>query len=109
MSAISPRQIPGRSAPGQSPPVRALLFALLMTALAAHVLAAEPGAPATLDGKTLFRTKCGICHLEGGTGTFMLSRRLAPEKSLLEKRTDLDPKFIEQVVRNGIVSMPRFS
>jgi mono/diheme cytochrome c family protein len=60
-------------------------------------------------GQLLFRAKCGACHLEGGTGTFMLARRLGPDKALLEKRRDLDAALIALVVRHGIVSMPRFT
>lgn len=67
-------------------------------------VAAEP-----LDGKTLFRAKCGMCHLQGGTGTFMLGRRLGQPNALLESRTNLDAALVKTVARNGIVSMPRFN
>ena len=68
-------------------------------------------APATFaaDGKALFQTKCGICHLQGGTGTFMLSRRLGAARALLEERQDLDRALVLHVARNGLQSMPRFS
>jgi mono/diheme cytochrome c family protein len=58
----------------------------------------------------VFAVKCGICHREGGAGTFMLSRRLTPDKSpLLEKRTDLQAVYISTVVRRGLASMPWFT
>ena len=46
---------------------------------------------------------------EGGTGTFILARRLGPAKSLLEKRSDLEPTYVRTVVRGGLVNMPRIS
>jgi mono/diheme cytochrome c family protein len=74
-------------------------------------LAVSVAAPAALaaDGKALFQTKCGICHLQGGTGTFMLSRRLGASRALLEERQDLDRALVLHVARNGLQSMPRFS
>ena len=57
-------------------------------------------------GKKLFHDRCGYCHLAGGTGTFMLSRRLGKDKALLEDRTDLSPDYVRHVVRAGIGSMP---
>jgi len=53
-----------------------------------------------------FEKVCAKCHIEGGTGTFMLGRRLGKEKALLEERNDLRPDFIRHVVRNGILGMP---
>jgi cytochrome c5 len=49
---------------------------------------------------------CAKCHLEGGTGTFMLGRRLGKEKALLDRRDDLREEYIRHVVRNGVLSMP---
>jgi mono/diheme cytochrome c family protein len=80
---------------------RALVLALAVSVAAPAALAA--------DGKALFRTKCGICHLQGGTGTFMLSRRLGASQALLEERQDLDRALVLHVARNGLQSMPRFS
>ncbi len=65
--------------------------------------------PPAVSGQALFRTKCGVCHLEGGTGTFMLGRRLGEDDALLEKRQNLNADYIRHVVRWGIMSMPRFS
>lgn len=84
--------------------------ALQLIGACAALLAAAPAlAMESVDGKALFRRECGICHLAGGSGTFMLGRRLGPDKSLLEQRADLTGPYVRQVVRWGIVSMPRFS
>jgi cytochrome c5 len=50
-----------------------------------------------------------MCHLQGGTGTFMLGRRLGPANALLAERANLNAAYVKQVVRNGIVSMPRIT
>ena len=71
------------------------------------VLVAGPAAAP--DGRALYEQRCGICHLQGGTGQFMLSRRLGPGKSLLADRTDLQGAYVRQVARQGIASMPRFT
>jgi mono/diheme cytochrome c family protein len=60
-------------------------------------------------GKAAFVHRCSMCHGEGQTGAFILSRRLGAAKSLLEKRDDLLPAYIKFVVRNGLVNMPRIS
>jgi mono/diheme cytochrome c family protein len=70
-------------------------------------LAARDTSPKAEDGKTLFHARCGYCHLEGGTGTIMLGRRLGKDRALLENRTDLSADYIAHVVRAGIGSMPR--
>jgi mono/diheme cytochrome c family protein len=74
-----------------------------MLALALPAAAADPPA------RALWQRHCGPCHLQGGTGTFMLGRRLGQEKALLEQRTDLTEEYVRTVVRHGIQSMPRFS
>ena len=61
------------------------------------------------QGKALYDARCGICHAAGGIGTFMLAKRLGPENSLLASRTDIPVELVEQVVRNGINSMPAFT
>lgn len=64
-------------------------------------------AAANLDeGKVLFRARCGVCHLAGGTGTFMLARRLGKDRALLQSRTDLSSDFVRKISRVGIGSMP---
>jgi len=84
---------------------RAALCLLALLPLAAAGASAGEAPP----GQALFRRHCGICHLQGGTGTFMLGRRLGDENALLETRADLAGAYVRTVVRNGIQSMPRFS
>ncbi|HUK02701.1 MAG TPA: cytochrome c [Steroidobacteraceae bacterium] len=87
-----------------------LAWALVVTLAAALASTHAPrAAEPDISAEALYRQRCGICHLEGGTGTFMLARRLGADQALLAARHDLDPAFIRQVVRHGIVSMPRFS
>ena len=85
--------------------LRAVVCLLSLSPLAAG--AARAGESAA--GQALFRRHCGICHLQGGTGTFMLGRRLGEQHALLETRTDLAGEYVRTAVRNGIQSMPRFS
>ena len=75
---------------------------LVATLLAAPAFAAD-------EGQALFRTRCGICHLKNGFGANILARRVGPEKSLIEDRTDLTVAYVRLSVRQGIGSMPRFS
>jgi mono/diheme cytochrome c family protein len=78
---------------------------LLIGALSpAMATAAEPA-----PGEALFVHRCAPCHRDGGTGTFMLGRRLGPERALLERRTDLIPDYVRTVVRSGVNSMPPLS
>ncbi|HWJ69202.1 MAG TPA: cytochrome c [Sphingobium sp.] len=58
------------------------------------------------DGRALFMAKCGYCHLEGGTGTMMLERRLGKDKALLGERSDLPADYVKAVARQGLNSMP---
>jgi len=60
-------------------------------------------------GQQVFAHRCGMCHREGGTGTFVLARRLGAAQSLLEQRTDLKPEYVRFVVRWGLMNMPRLS
>jgi mono/diheme cytochrome c family protein len=71
--------------------------------------AQESASSRTPPGATLYRSHCGLCHESGGTGTFMLSRRLGRERALLVGRTDLTEDYVMQVVRHGLMSMPRFT
>jgi mono/diheme cytochrome c family protein len=57
-------------------------------------------------GAELFNLRCGICHMQMGTGTITLGRRLGRDKALLTSRTDLDANYIKSAVRGGIGSMP---
>jgi mono/diheme cytochrome c family protein len=91
------------------------MHAWQQVAAALCIAAATPGiATAAQDdliarGKAAFSHRCAMCHREGQTGAFILARRLGKEKSLLEQRTDLQPAYIRQVVRAGLVNMPRLS
>lgn len=78
---------------------------LVASAIAAASPVRAAGADGDADGAA-FRARCSKCHGETGTGTQMLARRLGRERGMLERRTDLTPELIRQVVRNGIVSMP---
>jgi mono/diheme cytochrome c family protein len=86
----------------------ALLFAY---ALPARTGTASEGSATAVaaDGHALFLERCGICHLQGGTGTFMLGRRLGKQHALLAERTDLQIAYIEAIVRNGLNGMPAFT
>ncbi len=83
-----------------------LIAGALLVATAAGAQTADAGVAA---GAELFRDRCGMCHLQGGTGTFMLARRLGAANALLAERTNLDAAYVKQVVRSGIVSMPRMT
>ena len=90
--------------------MRAALLALAAALFAAPATAADLSAQNTSGpGRGLFLERCGKCHLDGGTGTFMLGRRLGRDKALLEDRTDLNPSYIRHVVRHGVNSMPWFT
>jgi mono/diheme cytochrome c family protein len=82
---------------------------LIVLILLAVSNARAADAPTPARGQAAFTHRCGMCHREGGTGTFILARRLGTEKSLLEKRTDLNPDYIRTVVRWGLTNMPRIS
>jgi mono/diheme cytochrome c family protein len=90
---------------------RRLLGAIAMLAsCVAPSLQAADAADSTLErGRAAFTHRCAMCHRDGGTGTFILARRLGKERSLLERRTDLQGDYIRYVVRWGLVNMPRIS
>jgi mono/diheme cytochrome c family protein len=79
----------------------------IAVAAGAPARAADPAQAAR--GQQVFTHRCSMCHREGGTGTFILARRLGADKSLLEKRSDLLPDYVRTVVRWGLVNMPRLS
>lgn len=85
------------------------MIRLAILLVAAVLPQAALAADKPLDGRELFLRKCGMCHLQGGTGTFMLARRLGAERALLEQRNDLPAPYVRQVVRGGLLNMPRFS
>lgn len=84
------------------------LTALAALAIAASLYAADqvPLTARQTTGMKYFLARCGYCHLEGETGTLMLTRRLGEENALLQKRSNLDPNYVRSVVRTGILSMP---
>ncbi|HSW06771.1 c-type cytochrome [Aquabacterium sp.] len=84
--------------------VRTGLVPLVLVACFAQAALAQP-APTTA-GKRLFDARCGICHGRGGTGSFMLAKRLGQDKALLAERSDLSADYVKAIVRNGILSMP---
>ena len=87
-----------------------VIAAVLLALAPAFGAAAEaPDAARVARGKAVFTHRCSMCHREGGTGTFILTRRLGAAKSLLEQRTDLEPTYVRTVVRWGLVNMPRIS
>ena len=89
---------------------RAMLLRAAVCLLPLSPLAMEAAsAGESTAGQALFRRHCGICHLQGGTGTFMLGRRLGEQNALLEARKDLAGEYVRTAVRKGIQSMPRFS
>lgn len=61
------------------------------------------------DGERLYLRRCGVCHLDGGMGTMILARRVAPEQAKLQDRRDLRPDFVTRVVRQGQGGMPRLT
>lgn len=123
--------VPGAAAPALAAPLRARLVgvagpAMRYLEMAAAVLLlgglavmsvqpsradapAHPAAASRADARALYLKHCGICHLKGGTGTFMLSRRLGKQRALLAQRTDLTAAYVKAVVRNGLNSMPAFT
>jgi len=89
---------------GRTAAIAALLLAAAGAGSAVSAAAEPPAA-----GAVAFTHRCGMCHRDGGTGTYVLARRLGTDLSLLEKRSDLKPEYIRYVVRWGITNMPRIS
>ena len=88
------------------------LVTAAITALATPVLALPVAASPTVEPLSpagLFARKCGLCHAPGGTGAFMLGRRLGAERAVLAERRDLTAPFVTAVVRQGLANMPRLS
>jgi mono/diheme cytochrome c family protein len=85
------------------------LLGALMCVLGSAAPASAAEDPVIARGQAAFAHRCAMCHREGQTGAFILARRLGKDKSLLEQRTDLQPDYIRQIVRLGLVNMPRLS
>jgi mono/diheme cytochrome c family protein len=91
----------------KTPASPAILAAAALLALALPAVA--PAADAT-PGKSLFTTRCGMCHQTNGMGVSILSRRPADtSKGLLEQRDNLSAEFVYTVARVGTGNMPRIS
>ncbi len=88
--------------------MRALVCTAPLLAIAG-ALAVTQGAQAEdgRSGQELFLERCGACHLEGGFGTRVLSRRVPEGQAELERREVLPASFTTTVVRRGIGSMPQ--
>ena len=83
---------------------------LLLIGACALACAATPAAGEELKGKDVFEQYCSHCHGPGvAPGTVQLSRTRGKEKGLLTERTDLQPAYIEYIVRHGLKSMPPFA
>lgn len=88
--------------------MRALVSMGIIASLALGAAAVAQDAPATQSsGEALFVEKCGLCHLEGGFGTRVLSRRVPEGQALLQNRETLPAAYTTLVVRRGIGSMPQ--
>jgi mono/diheme cytochrome c family protein len=68
---------------------------------------ADRSAQPFAQGKKLFYARCGYCHLPGGTGTYMLGKRLGKDRALLETRTDLTAEYVRKITRVGMNTMPK--
>ena len=69
---------------------------------------AKPGQP---PGYVQFQLACSVCHGTGPgkPGTSALAAKYkGATPALLEERTDLNPAYIKQVVRQGLYVMPFF-
>jgi mono/diheme cytochrome c family protein len=89
--------------------MRVTVGSFLFVLLAAPSLAADKPPAAPPAGKELFYSRCGPCHLQGGMGTSLLSRRVGADKALIEQRNDVAADYVKTVVRNGLLNMPRLS
>ncbi|MEZ5893334.1 MAG: cytochrome c [Parvularculaceae bacterium] len=66
------------------------------------------------DGKSLYESQCGACHLSGGMGFNLLVKQriaagAAPQTAQLALRDDLTADYVKAVVRNGKMAMPPLS
>jgi mono/diheme cytochrome c family protein len=83
---------------------------LAPAASAAPAAARTASSGAQLDGKELYRTRCGMCHQGIGMAVTLLSRRPGDtSKGLLENRKDLSVQFVVAAARTGIGNMPRIA
>jgi mono/diheme cytochrome c family protein len=92
---------------------RRRLVALLATIVGSAAVGAAEAEGAEADalarGQALYERHGGVCHREGQTGTVVLGRRLGAERALLATRADLTVPYVRQVVRAGLMNMPRLT
>lgn len=93
----------------RGPPRLPLALLLAAATMGGGARAGEAPGDRIAAGQALFAVRCGVCHAPGGTGTFMLGRRLGADRALLAERTDLGAALVEHVVRHGINGMPVFT
>lgn len=78
---------------------------------AVPVGASMAGGPLLTDGEAIYNLYCGKCHDPGARhpGTMMM-RQLGWEddESALADRKELQPDYIREIVRNGLIEMPPF-
>ncbi len=84
---------------------------LILLAASMGVVASET-APDGIDvrprsGEKTYGLFCEGCHKPGteGPGTRVLAARLGWDKAPLKGRQDLDPTYVKQVVRHGLIEM----
>ena len=105
---------------GRSMKLAALLAAVLCAAgcgnTASTTAVSEPQTAHTtqpaveLDGKALYKERCGMCHQGIGMAVALLSRRPGDtSKGLLEARKDLSAEYVFTLVRTGVINMPRIA
>ena len=72
--------------------------------------AADTSGRPMLTGAEIFAHNCSYCHSPGADhpGTRQLGDTRGKELAILENRTDLQPEYIETIVRHGINAMPPF-
>jgi mono/diheme cytochrome c family protein len=79
----------------------------LSVIVACFTIAANGAEP---KGREVFESYCSHCHGPGDApATVQLGRTRGMDKALLAERTDLQPEYIEFIVRHGLKSMPPFA
>ena len=82
-----------------------LFMLLLVSATLAHPARAEE-----MSGRAVFDHYCSWCHAGAdGPGAMQLARTRGKDQALLTERRNLQPGYIEEVVRHGLRAMPPFA
>ena len=80
---------------------------IALSVIVAGMAAANGAEP---KGREVFEHYCSDCHGPGDApATVQLGRTRGKDKALLTERTDLQPEYIEFIVRHGLKSMPPFA